>query len=157
MTKKILIPLDGSILSEEALHYVEELIIFFTVEEKVEIILLQVIGPLLHHSVLDKDGQPYTEEEMDPAKQEALTYLHEVGEKLKNRGVAINYEVVVRRTGISSAEEILRIERERQVDLIVMSTHGRRGLTRWALGSVTEKILRSGRAPVLVMRPKNET
>ena len=112
MPKKILIPLDGSILSETALHYVEEMINFLSVGEKVEVTLFQVIGPLVHHSVFEKEGHPYTVEEMDPVKKDAQVYLEEVGEKLKNYGVIVNYEVALRKTGISSAEEILRAERE---------------------------------------------
>jgi nucleotide-binding universal stress UspA family protein len=47
---------------------------------------------------------------------------------------------------------ILRLASERAVDLIVMGTHGRHGLDRWLLGSVTEKVLRKARCPVLAVR-----
>ena len=54
----------------------------------------------------------------------------------------------------SSAEEIIKAEADLDVDLIAMSTHGRRGISRWAFGSVTEKVLRGGSVPVLVVRAK---
>ena len=50
-------------------------------------------------------------------------------------------------------EEILRAAREEQVDVIVMGTHGRTGLNRMLLGSVTERVLRQASCPVLTVRP----
>lgn len=51
------------------------------------------------------------------------------------------------------AAEILEAARELKADLIAMTTHGRAGISRWALGSVAEKVLRSAEAPLLVVRP----
>ena len=51
------------------------------------------------------------------------------------------------------ALQILDAARELKADLIAMTTHGRTGLRRWALGSVTEKVLRSAETPLLVVRP----
>ncbi len=59
------------------------------------------------------------------------------------------------RTG-DPADQILRTCRERGGDLIAMTTHGRTGLTRWVLGSVTEKVLRGSETPVLVVRAGKE-
>jgi nucleotide-binding universal stress UspA family protein len=52
------------------------------------------------------------------------------------------------------ALEILKVCAERDGHLIALSTHGRSGPTRWVLGSVTEKVLRSSSVPVLVVRGK---
>ena len=52
------------------------------------------------------------------------------------------------------AEEILTHSARNDVDLIAMSTHGRSGLGRWALGSVAEKIVRRSVKPILLMRAK---
>lgn len=49
-------------------------------------------------------------------------------------------------------EEIIRFAEERGVDLIVIATHGRKGLRRWVLGSVAERVIRHGPCPVLVVR-----
>ena len=50
--------------------------------------------------------------------------------------------------------EIIKAEEEYNVDLVAMSTHGRRGIKRWAFASVTDKVLRGGKIPVLVVRAK---
>ena len=50
------------------------------------------------------------------------------------------------------AEEILRYADEKEVDLILMATHGRSGIKRWALGSVADKVLRSSTIPVWLVR-----
>ena len=91
---------------------------------------------------------------MVPVKKEALTYLEKTAEELRSKGVNIECKVVVRKTGSSSAEEIIKAEEELNIDLVAMSTHGRRGISRWAFGSVTEKVLRRGNVPVLVVRAK---
>jgi nucleotide-binding universal stress UspA family protein len=51
------------------------------------------------------------------------------------------------------AEEILRVAREKKVDLIAMSTHGRGGVVRLIVGSVAEQVLRRTEVPLLVTRP----
>ncbi|MGH7932657.1 MAG: universal stress protein [Candidatus Binataceae bacterium] len=51
------------------------------------------------------------------------------------------------------ADVILMAERKLQADLIVMATHGRRGLTRLVLGSTAERIVRESTVPVLTVRP----
>ena len=50
------------------------------------------------------------------------------------------------------AEEIIKAEDEIKADLVAISTHGRSGLDRWAFGSVTDRILRWGTVPVLMVR-----
>ena len=53
-------------------------------------------------------------------------------------------------------EEIAALSQEEGADLIVMTTHGRKGLTHLLLGSVTEKVVRTAPCPVLVVRPKRQ-
>ena len=54
------------------------------------------------------------------------------------------------------AEAILAYARDHEIDLIVMGTHGRRGLRRWILGSVTEEVLHEAPCPVLAVRPDED-
>jgi nucleotide-binding universal stress UspA family protein len=56
-------------------------------------------------------------------------------------------------TSGSPADRILEIAKIKRVDLVVMGTHGRRGVSRFALGSVAEKVLRMAECPVLTVRP----
>jgi nucleotide-binding universal stress UspA family protein len=54
----------------------------------------------------------------------------------------------------SAAEEILKYSQDNDVDLIIMSTHGRSGVSRWAMGSVADRVVRTSVAPVLLTTPK---
>ncbi len=76
----------------------------------------------------------------------------ETGEQVPSDQVQKGYEaepgVYVRLT----AEEILKVSDELKIDLIAISTHGRSGLTRWAYGSVADRILRGGNTPVFMVR-----
>jgi len=152
MTHKILIPLDGSKLGETALHHVEKLL---TSGRDTEVTLLHVFippMPRIESGFAITLDIPLTEEELEPIKNKAMAYLEEAGEALRNKGLDIKCKVVIGKGGLSSAEEIIRVEDEIGADLIAMSTHGRRGLSKWAFGSVTDKVLRAGKAPVLVVR-----
>jgi universal stress protein A len=55
-----------------------------------------------------------------------------------------------------AAEVIVKFANENQVDLIVMATHGRSGLSRLLLGSVAEEVLRQAICPVLTIRAKDD-
>ena len=160
MPKKILIPLDGSKLGEAALHYVEELIFTLSAEQKVEVTLIQVIVPSTRQ-VYGGDGPippiPLKEEEMEPIKKEAFDYLNQAGESLRSKGAAVKCKVIIGEIGVTSAGEIIKAEDDINADLVAMSTHGRRGLSRWVFGSVTEKVLRAGKAPILVVRAEKKT
>ena len=93
-------------------------------------------------------------EEIDTIQRNASAYLEKSAELLRSKGVDVTCKVVVAEINKSSAEEIIKAEVEYKVDLVAMSTHGRRGISRWAFGSVTEKVLRGGTVPVLVVRAK---
>ena len=152
---KILIPLDGSKTGEAALPYVNAFLSELSPRVKVEFILIRVVSFRTHYVVAGEAATPmfYTEKEMEQIQQEARDYLNTVGEGISKKvGVKIRVEVG------SAAEEIIKAADEINVDLIAMSTHGRHGISRWAFGSVTDKILRGGHKPVLVVRaPKEDT
>jgi nucleotide-binding universal stress UspA family protein len=153
MPERILIPLDGSKLGEAALRYVEEMVSRLAPGEKVRVTLFHVITTLTHE--VDVRGSvgsirvPYSESELKQMKKKALDYLKEASEGLKSKGASVTCKVAV---GNIPAEEIIKAEEEVKADLVAMSTHGRAGITRWAFGSVTEKVLRGGKVPVLMVR-----
>jgi nucleotide-binding universal stress UspA family protein len=155
MREKILVPLDGSKVGEAALPYVEDLVPKFLPEPKVEITLMQVLSSLSHYVVAGEASArvPYTEEEIEQMKTQATNYLEKVGENLRNKGATTNVRVEVGH----AAEEIIKAADDIDVDMIAMSTHGRSGLSRWAFGSVTDRVLRGGHKPVLVVRSPKET
>ena len=156
MYEKILIPLDGSEVGESALPYVEDLLSKLSPQVKVEVTLLQVLRQVYPNVVsgYEVSDIAYTEKEMEETKKKAVDYLSKVGETPRSKGVT-----VIARVGIGDAsEEIIKAAEEVNADLIAMSTHGRSGLSRWAFGSVTDKVLRrGGRVPILTVRaPKKD-
>jgi nucleotide-binding universal stress UspA family protein len=77
-------------------------------------------------------------------------YLDSIAVELKNKGIKVNTIVIVGH----AAEEIIKTAEKINADLIAMSTHGRSGLGRWALGSITDKVLHESSIPVLTVRSK---
>ena len=154
MALKILIPLDGSKTGETALPYVEELVSKLSPRVKVEFTLLQVVSFLTHYVAAGELMTPisYTEQEMKQIRQQARNYLNKVAKNMRNEKVIVKVRIGIG----NSAEEIIKAADEIDVDLIAMSTHGRHGISRWAFGSVTDKVLRGGHKPVLVVRAPRE-
>jgi len=159
MSERILIPLDGSEVGEAALHYVERTMSRLAPGQPVEITLFRVLKPLtreVYAPAAGTVGVPYTEAEMAPVKKQAMDYLEKSGAILRKKGAVVKCVVVIGGTGVSAAEEIIKAEGEVNADLVAMSTHGRHGLSRWAFGSVTDKVLRAGSVPVLLVRVKEK-
>ncbi|MEE9399895.1 MAG: universal stress protein [Dehalococcoidales bacterium] len=154
MYEKILVPLDGSKVGEAALPYVEELVSKMAPKVKVEVTLLQVISSLTHYVIAGEASVqvPYNEREIEQIKGKSRDYLDKTGECLRSKGVVVKIKVA---TG-NSAEEIIKFAEETKTDLVAMSTHGRSGLSRWAFGSVTDKVLRAGNLPILVIKAPKE-
>ena len=85
-------------------------------------------------------------------KKLATKYLRKAAQPLKKKGATTKIRVEVG----NAAEMIIKVADELNTDIIAMSTHGRSGLSRWAFGSVADKVLRGANTPVLVVRaPKN--
>jgi nucleotide-binding universal stress UspA family protein len=152
MYEKILLPLDGSKTGEAALPYIEDLVSKLLPQTQVEVTLLQVITSAYHVVVAGEAvaNIPYTEQEAGQIKKLAKDYLNKAGEVLRSRGATVTTKVTVG----NAAEEIIKTADEINTDLIAMSTHGRSGLSRWAFGSVTARVLRGGNKPVLMIRAK---
>lgn len=154
MYERILVPLDGSKIGEAALPYVEELVSKLSPEIKAEVTLFQVVSSLTHYVAAGEAAAsiPYTEQEMKQIKKTATDYLKKASEGLKSRGATIKIKVGTGR----AAEEIIKATDEIKPDLVAMSTHGRSGISRWAFGSVTDRVLRGGNTPVLVVRASTD-
>ena len=155
MGEKILIPLDGSEIGEAALPYVEELVSKLSPRVKVELTLLQVVSLQTHYVAAGEVVAPitYTEKEIEQIQQQARDYLNTVGEGMRSKKVSVKIRVGIGNT----ADEIIKAADEINVDLIAMSTHGRSGISRWAFGSITDRVLREGHKAVLVVRaPKKD-
>jgi nucleotide-binding universal stress UspA family protein len=151
---KVLVPLDGSQLSETVLPHVESL----ADKLRCQVILLHVVVPPYHiYPVAEMAGYysgsaiirvPYTDEELKPQKEGAEEYLQKVTAKLAQMGIAASHKM---RVG-PAADEIIEVADELEVDLVVMSTCGESGFTRWEHGSVATKVLHAGNTPLLLIR-----
>lgn len=152
MYQKILVPLDGSIVGEAALPAVEDLITKICPQNSVQVVLLQVLTSLTHYILAGETSVQisYTDQEVSQIKKETAAYLEKAGAGIKARGAALSYRISVG----NATDEILKAANEVNADLIAISTHGRSGFSRWALGSVTERIIRLTDRPVLVIRSK---
>ncbi|MFA4836072.1 MAG: universal stress protein, partial [Dehalococcoidia bacterium] len=91
---------------------------------------------------------PYTEKETEQLKANTMLYLEKAGERLKAKGISTKFGVTVG----DPAEEIINLADKTGADLVAMSTHGRSGIARWALGSVADKVLHAGNTPLLLVR-----
>ena len=150
MYERILIPLDGSEIGEAALPHIVELVNKVTPGLKVEVTLFQVVSSLTHAVVAGGYvvQAPYTEAEIEQIKNKAMDYLDKAGEELISKGAIVKTKVGIG----SAAEEIIKAADELNADLIAMSTHGRSGISRWAFGSITDRVLRGANVPVVVVR-----
>jgi nucleotide-binding universal stress UspA family protein len=144
MYKKILVPLDGSELAKTGLEEAEKLAQAFGSE----IILFQVV-PFMPIYGSPELVTPLIVDEKQ--KEAAEKYLLALTEELKKKGLKAKSTV---KTGQQVAVEIIDFAKECGVDLIVMCTHGRSGITRWVLGSVAHKVLTRAETPILLLRSK---
>jgi len=142
--RKILIPLDGSSLSEEALRVAAPL--FEHTRAPIE--LLRVVPPLPLGSPLRplRTGQDRLVEEARAASEQ---YLSELAARFDRVGAGFTQRVEVG----EPASRILGRAEAVEPTLIAMATHGRSGLSRWVRGSVAERVLRNARAPLFLARP----
>jgi nucleotide-binding universal stress UspA family protein len=142
---KLLLPLDGSKQSELAVPHVEEL----AAQLKAEVVLLHVVAPTYFAYSIPGETieMPFTAEDMERFRAKSEHYLESVAEALRKRGIATSTEVAIG----TAADEIIRLSDEMPVDLVVMSTHGRSGISRWAFGSVADKVIHAANAPVLLI------
>jgi nucleotide-binding universal stress UspA family protein len=154
MHERILVPLDGSKVGEAALDYVEDLISKLAPETEVEVILFQVISSLTPSvvAVETRASIPYTKKTMEQIKKKAMDYLGKAGEGVRSKGATVKSKVKTKMGICNAAEEIIKVADEINTSFIAISTHGSSGLTRWAFGSVTDKVLRGANVPVLMVR-----
>ena len=143
MYSEILVPLDGSHLSEQVLPYVRMLAGSFILP----VHLFQACGPVSEELADPLHGR-YRDAVSESYRNEAADYLHTIGQTMEEIGVAVRYSV---REG-RPAHLIVDEAEKNPVALIAMSTHGRSGVSRWLLGSITNKVLHATNAPLLVVR-----
>ena len=90
---------------------------------------------------------------VDEGIREANVYLDRIAARMKQDGFEVETRVLV---DSRPASAILSYADDHEVDLIAMATHGRGGVPRAVMGSVTDKVVRGAHRPVLVVRPAEE-
>lgn len=148
MYKKIMVPLDGSELAECVLPHVE----IFIKECRVNnVIFVRVVEPTSTsftptHAAIEALKKI---NEMDESRQNnAGQYLKQIADKFKNGTTHIHTEAVLG----SIPDTIIDYVDKNKIDLIIMATHGRSGVSRWVRGSVADKVLRASSVPILLVR-----
>ncbi len=147
MYRKLLVPLDGSQLSEQVVPYagllgkalqtpIELLRIFDSVDEQ--------WGDPLRGRYLDQFATSF--------HNEAVDYLNHIRISRLNTGVSVSCSA---HEGHAASFIVSEAEKEPNT-LITMATHGRSGISRWMVGSVTDKVLHASSAPLLVVRSQDE-
>jgi nucleotide-binding universal stress UspA family protein len=144
--REILVTLDGSLLAEVALGPAVALAKLWDAE----ISFVQVVSPELAPAY---SALPYPvrfDEELTRIRTEsAQAYLREVVERVRLTGAKASGVAVVGTSGV--AQTLLELAKPERISLITMATHGRGGVPRLVLGSVTNKIVRAAGLPVLVV------
>lgn len=148
MYQKVLVPLDGSKLAECVLEHVEQLAKGCNTEE---VILVSVTERVTGHTLAPEVGEVYGGDvpiTVGKMQRQAERYLDRIAKRLAKKGISVQTAVL---RG-NPAEEIVHYAQENECGLITMASHGRSGISRWAYGSVADKILRASPVPVLIVK-----
>jgi nucleotide-binding universal stress UspA family protein len=147
MLKKIVVPLDGSKLAECALPYVEEI----APKLGAEVVLISVTERVQGYQEREDPGAPleveYIPVGVGKMEKQATRYMDRIIKNLENKGIRVTEEVLLG----DPAEEIVIYAELKKVDLIIMSSHGRGGVSRWLHGSVAEKVFRASGVPIMMI------
>ncbi len=141
--QRIIVPLDGSALAETVIPHAAEL----ARQLGLEIVLMRIFG--VPTPAFAEDYGPYVEELWTQLEDEAQKYLAEKKQQLLAQGLV---NVATMASAGFPAEKIIDAARQRKDALVAMCTHGRSGVNRWVMGSVTDRVVRHGGDPVLVIR-----
>ncbi len=148
MYKNIMVPLDGSPLAECVLPHVESLAGGCLMDK---VTFVRVVEPLQLAYTIGAEGmipEKQWQEITRDRKPAAEKYIKKLVNRMKYDKVAVKGEIIEGQPADSLADYATK----NGVDLIIISTHGRSGVSRWVWGSVADRILRSACVPVLMVR-----
>ena len=181
MYNKVIVPLDGSDLAEVALPHLQEIVSGCNISEILLISVTQkVTGKVTSQAIPPENvvseghsprhegplpvgaystgilyvGQPATSVEvavgMGRMASSALKYLARVASQLQTKGFNVRVAVLIG----NPAEEIIRFAKEEKADLIIMTSRGKSGFSRWDLGNIADRVIRASDIPVILVKPK---
>ncbi len=137
MYTRILVPLDGSMVAEGALAHAVQMANLFGAE----LILFRA-------AFLPQVPNLDLAEAQHILVRDSEAYLCEIARRLQEQGQYVHTEV----RWSKAAEAIIEYAVAQDVSVVVMTTHGHRGLDQWPIGSTAEKVLRAMKVPVLLVR-----
>jgi len=150
MFNKILVPLDGSQLAECVFPYLKEITDACRVKE---VVLFSVCEPLSINSDypanMPENWEQHVKSLTDNSHVQCSLYLKDAKSQLGDLGIN-NLKIETRLGDV--VQEIAGYASQNSIDLIIMASHGRSGPSRWAYGSVAEKVFRSTCVPILMIR-----
>jgi nucleotide-binding universal stress UspA family protein len=146
MYRKILVPLDGSALAECVLPHVESIARGCGTQD---VIFFRAIEPFNFPSATEGYLSENVIKEIDTQYRASVEkYLSELVGRSKYDNVNVRSEIVNEK----AADAIVDYAKKNEIDLIIIATHGRSGVSRWIWGSVADRVLRSACVPVLMIR-----
>jgi nucleotide-binding universal stress UspA family protein len=146
MSKKILVPIDGSSCSIRAAKYAIEAAKL----QKAQIFCIHVIGSLPYG--YGSNGYA-VQQYFDDAESQAKSWFKKVNDVAINEGVNdVKTDVFTTPTSITNS--IINYAEDKSVDLIVIGTRGRTGIKRFLLGSIAQGVVRHAHCPVLIVNQK---
>ena len=137
---RILLPLDGS----DAAAVVMPQLLSLLKKGGSDVVVLRVVDDPAVNQALPGDAPPSSRVALDQAQ----AYVEEVVRELRDAGLEARGRVMAG----YAVGSIVDVAKQEEANLLVMATHGRTGLKRWALGSVAESVLRASEIPLLVVR-----
>ncbi|MDA1128526.1 MAG: universal stress protein [Chloroflexi bacterium] len=145
MFTRILVPLDGSELAEQSLPYVRLL----ASASKIPIDLISVFDPI-PPGLADPDYVLYDPQISANFRDEAVAYLDKIKSKLSDTGTPVSSAVYEG----NPADHIISEAEKTPDTLIAMATHGRSGIGRWMMGSITDNVLHGTANPLLIIHSR---
>lgn len=145
--KNILIPYDATEFANFAFDQALDL----SLKLQSKLFVVTVIGPGLSTTGMSLSR---AQEALSEHMEEAKTFLDKVKSKASKKNVKINVEII---NDSSAASGILRFAEENKIDLIIIGSHGRSGLTKALLGSVTSGVIKKADCPIMIVKkPKTK-
>jgi nucleotide-binding universal stress UspA family protein len=142
--KRILVPIDGSELSQTAIPYAGD----FARTVGATVVVVHVVTPF---AIAYPGAEAYLDQRaMDQIEANAKEILQRAVDKLRAEGLPTEQVL----GGGTAIDGIVAAAMGERTDLIIMSTHGRSGLGRWVLGSVAEAVVRRSHLPCVLHRPE---
>lgn len=143
--RKIVVPIDGSGWSESAIPHAVDI----ARNNNSEIILLHVFRPPAYEYT-DQIALAGNEDQIQQVREQIKQHLMGLRNQLRSEQLNCRVQFI---EGQGVANLICNYINEEGVDLVIMSTHGRSGITQLLFGSIAQKVLHGVKVPVMIVRP----